>query len=289
MVHYSRIIELHGDVLPRGAKGIQEEHRYWGVSVLQRAESMLNTIGSSIGSLDQLLQEASVGKFKIKDLATLLSTTDGKDAIQRRVELMDLTRSVFRSQYFDSEEDFSRDNVSFAGVPEVLYILFMIIAAVTGYPITRLFGVSPAGMNATGESDMRNYYDMVKSEQTNSLQPVVLRLVRIISEWKGIEEPYIEFLPLQTMSEKENSEVEKQKAEKEQIEATTYKTYIDAGIMEPYEARYLKFGDTLDNIPVPEDMLPPVKTLTDLPSNDAGNGDPDEKPSDDDEEGNNGE
>jgi hypothetical protein len=186
--------------------------------------------------------------------------------IQRRVELMDLTRSVFRSQYIDAEEEYSRDNVSFSGVPEVLYIIFMLISADTSYPITRLFGVSPAGMNSTGESDMRNYYDTVRSEQGLILQPVLLRLVRIISQWKNIEEPYIEFVPLQTMNEKELAEVEKLKADTDLVKASRYKTLIEIGIIEPHEARHLEFGTTLNNIPMPEeDVLPSVETVEDEP------------------------
>jgi phage-related protein (TIGR01555 family) len=262
-VHYSRIIEIHGASLPNGATVFTAEQRYWGVSVLQRVEEHLRTLGSSLGSIDQLLQEMSVGKYKVKDLANLLATSEGKVMIQRRVELMDLTRSVFRSQYFDSEEDYTRDAVSFNGVPEVLYIIFMLISADTGYPITRLFGVSPAGMNATGESDMRNYYDTVRSKQTFQLQPILLRLVNIIAEWLGIEEPYIRFAPLQTMNEKEQAELNKLNADKDKIEADTYKVYVDMGVLEPYEVRFLKFGNTLDIIPVPKDFeLPPVEPVS---------------------------
>lgn len=265
-VHHTRIIELHGDTLPRHSMtGISAENRYWGISALQRANDRLKSLGSSLGSLDQLLSELGVGKYKIKDLAMLLSSADGEAAIRRRVELMDLVKSTFHSMYFDADEEFVRDNISFQGVPEVLHILFMLISADTGYPMTRLFGMSPAGMNATGESDMNNYYDMVRSIQTAELQPVLLRLVRIISEWKGLEEPYIEFRPLETMNEKERADLEKQKADTGKVEADTYKAYIDAGVLEPYEVRFLKYGDTLDNIPAPEggDMPPVEETPND--------------------------
>jgi phage-related protein (TIGR01555 family) len=280
MVHYSRVIEFHGDRLPGKTKRrLSPEIRYWGISILQRAEEHLKIIGSSIGSIDQLLHEMSVGKYKIKDLAMQLSSPEGKEALQRRIELQDLTRSVFRSQFFDSEEDFARDTVSFQGVPEILYIIFMLISADTGYPITRLFGVSPGGMNATGESDMRNYYDAVRSEQELILQPVLLRLVKIISEWQKIEEPYVEFIPLETMNEKERADLEKVKVDAESVKAQTYRTYIDAGILEPYEARFLEFGNTLDNIPVPEeDKLPPVETIEEPPP-------PIKNPEDEDEDG----
>jgi phage-related protein (TIGR01555 family) len=264
MVHYTRIIEFHGDTLPRQSEtSLSPEQRFWGVSVLQRAEDNLQTIGSSIGSIDQLLQEMSIGKFKFKNLADILASPEGKDILMRRVEAMDLTRSVFRSQFFDTEEDCTRDAVSFHGIPEVLYILFMLVSADTGYPITRLFGVSPAGMNSTGESDMRNYYDGVRSLQQTEAYPIILRIARIISQWRNIPEPYIEFLPLQTMNEKEEAELEKLKADKEKIEADTYKVYVDMGVLEPYQVKFLKYGNTLDSIPVPKEFeIPPVVTIT---------------------------
>jgi phage-related protein (TIGR01555 family) len=280
LVHFSRVIELHGDTLPKdSATSLSPERRFWGISVLQRAEDRLKTLGSSLGSIDQLLEEMSVGKHKIKNLANLLSSPEGKAAIQLRVELNDLTRSVFRSMYLDAgdeggkgAEDFVRDTVNFTGVPEILYIIFMLLSADTGYPITRLFGVSPGGMNATGESDMRNYYDGVRSAQTTEMLPMVLRIARIIHEWRNIPEPYIKFLPLQTMNEKEQAELDKLNVDKDKLEADTYKVYVDMGALEPYEVRFLKFGNTLDNIPVPQDLeLPPVETAP-------GGGEPEDEP-----------
>jgi hypothetical protein len=164
--------------------------------------------------------------------------------------------------YFDASEDYIRETLQLGGVDAVLYIIMMLVSADTGYPITRLFGVSPAGMNATGESDMRNYYDKVRSRQQRVLKPMLLRLVEIIAKWQNLPEPFIEFRPLKQMSEKEQAELEKLQADKDQVIATTYKTYIDMGAMEPYEARFLQFGDSLDKIPVPEgEELPPVETI----------------------------
>jgi phage-related protein (TIGR01555 family) len=260
-VHHSRIIEIHGSPIPSGATRYDREQRYWGVSVLQNVEDKLSAVGSSIESVNHLLEEFSVGKYKLANLAEILEEPDGAELIKKRVEVMDLTRSVFHSMYFDKDDDFYRENVSFTGVPEVLYILFMLVSAATGYPITRLFGVSPAGMNATGESDMRNYYDKVRSKQGTDYEPALLPLLRIISEWKKYPEPYINWNPLQQLSPKEQAEVDKLVADKESVVATTYQAYINASIMEPYEARYLQFGDTLDDIPIPEDLLPAVTTL----------------------------
>jgi phage-related protein (TIGR01555 family) len=278
-VHYSRIIELHGELVPVGATGtIRNEQRYWGMSVLQNVLDELSILGSSIGSIGHLLHEFSVGKYKLSDLEDILGQDDGDQLIMKRMQVMDLCRSVFHSMYFGPEDDFIRENIQFTGIPDVLHIFFMLISACTGYPITRLFGVSPEGMNATGESDMRNYYDMVRSKQKADAEPILLRIIRIISEWKNLPEPYIKWRPLQSPSPKEQAEIEKLEADTQSQKAATYKAWIDAGIMEPYQARFLEFGEALDKIPVPEEEeLPPVETVPEenLGENPDGEGNPD--------------
>lgn len=65
-----------------------------------------------------------------------------------------------------------------------------------------------------------------------------------------------------------------QKADREKVEADTYKAYIDAGVLEPYEVRFLKYGNTLDNIPVPKDLnMPPVQENPDELPEDEDNDD----------------
>jgi phage-related protein (TIGR01555 family) len=260
LVHHTRVIEIHGVKVPPGATRIlSREQRYWGLSILQKVFDRLKAIGESEGNVAALIDEFSIGKFKLSNLADIISQPDGKELMQRRVELMDLVRSVFHSMYLDKDDDFVRENVSFTGIPEVMYIFMMLVSSCSGYPITRLFGVSPAGLNSTGESDMLNYYDQVRAEQVASLEPILLRLVRIISENKGLAEPYFDWKPLKQKTDKEKSELEKLDAEKEKVIADTWKTYIDAGILEPYQAAFLQFGDDLEKIPIPEDLeLPPV-------------------------------
>jgi phage-related protein (TIGR01555 family) len=272
-VHYSRIIELHGNPVPVGMKtALSYEQRYWGVSVLQNVLEELSILGSSIGSIGHLLHEFSVGKYKLSDLEDILSQPDGDQLIQKRMQVMDLCRSVFHSMYFGPNDDFIRENIQFTGIPDILYIFFMLVSSCTGYPITRLFGVSPGGMNATGESDMRNYYDAVRSDQKAEAESILLRIIRIISEWKKLPEPYIKWRPLQSPSPKEQAEIDKLEADTQVQKAAMYKAWIDAGIMEPYQARFLEFGDALDKIPVPEDLLPPVETIPEGEDNEGKEG-----------------
>ncbi|MFP3681974.1 DUF1073 domain-containing protein, partial [Pseudomonas sp. SIMBA_041] len=54
------------------------------------------------------------------------------------------------------------------------------ISGASEIPVTRLFGRSPAGMNATGESDLQNYYEVVQQQQESTLGPILDKLLPII-------------------------------------------------------------------------------------------------------------
>ena len=45
-----------------------------------------------------------------------------------------------------------------------------ILAALNRTPAVKLLGISPSGFNATGESDIRNYYDYITSQQEKVLR-----------------------------------------------------------------------------------------------------------------------
>lgn len=248
-VHWTRVIELHGIEIPTSeASLIPPDCRYWGLSELQRVQDKLKDVAGAFGSLSNLLHELSIGKYKFRDLADILAAPDGDKLIQKRLQSMDLMKSTFHSLIMDTDEDYIRENASFAGIPEVMYQFFMLICSASGYPMTRLFGVSPAGLNSTGDGDTYRYYDKVESEQKTKLLPILYRLTYIYSEWRKIEKPKIEFNPLEQMTEKEQAELEEKKANTEKTKMETYQGYIDMGIMTPEIVEELEFGDTLKEI-----------------------------------------
>ncbi|GHV78626.1 hypothetical protein AGMMS49944_04170 [Spirochaetia bacterium] len=263
IVHWSRILEFHGKQVPQGSnRRFDRERRYWGLSVLQPAYEMLASVGSSFGAVNQLIQEASVGKYKLKDLVDILSAPDGEKLVQKRIQIMDMMRSVFHSIFLDADEDFVRENISFTGLSDIIYQLFTMLSAQVGIPITRLFGVSPAGLNSTGESDQLNYYDMVAAMQETTLAPKLRYLVHMISEKEGKPEPNIKFNPLKQMTDKEKSDLKKQDEDAELVKAQRYQAYVDMGVMEAYQVEHIEFGDALEKIPVPKDLeLPPVQPV----------------------------
>jgi len=56
-------------------------------------------------------------------------------------------------------------------------------------PLTRLMGVSPGGLNATGESDTVNWNNTVNAHRSQKIAPKLERLGRIVARSEGIAEP----------------------------------------------------------------------------------------------------
>lgn len=264
-IHYSRVLELHGIEIPTSnASIIPMQYRYWGLSVFQRIQDRLKDLAGAFGSLSELFHELTIGKYKYKDLAEIMASKDGEKLVQNRLQAMDMMKSTFHSLLMDQDEDFVRDTISFSGVSDVLYQFMMLTSASTGYPMTKLFGISPGGLNSTGDSDMYQYYDMVRAKQQTELLPILERLIHIISEWQKIPEPKIIFNPLEQMTEKEQAELDEKKAQTEKMKMETYQGYIDMGIMSPEVAEEVEFGDTLKEIrekigETSKEELPPVE------------------------------
>ena len=213
-IHYTRFIEFKGEPVPYLKSMADIERRYWGISVLQEAWNSISMLGSAYQAVGNILLEFIIGKYTLAGLRSMLAQGQ-EEKILSRMEIINMTKSIYNSVLLDESEEYSRDSASVAGFPELLDRFMMLVSAVCRIPVTKLFGRSPAGMNATGEGDLTNYYDIIQSEQGNRLEKPLQRLVNIIAVYLGkasdIEtaEFPIDFNPLFQLTEKEQAEVKK--------------------------------------------------------------------------------
>lgn len=103
---------------------------------------------------------------------------DGKMSLLQRYRDND---SVFAC---DATEDIQNITASIAGVTDIIRQSLEFIACINRTPAVKLLGISPSGFNATGQSDIRNYYDHIKSKQElnrNAIQTClnIIQLVEI--------------------------------------------------------------------------------------------------------------
>lgn len=239
VVHASRLLRFYGTEVSRRRR---LELQGWGDSVLQRVYQELQQTRGAFAAVATLLQDSSQGVFKVKDLFALMAA-DSTDAVKKRLELMDLSRSMAKSILVDADsESYERvETTTLTGVVEVLDRFVNFLAAVTEMPVTVLMGQAPAGLNATGESDVRSWYDTVRTEQAKTLRPRVERLVRMLLRSRqgptaGIEPEgwRVDFPPLWQPTPSEQADLRAKTA-------TTDVAYIQAGVLTPEEVALSRF------------------------------------------------
>lgn len=241
LCHESRLI------LFRGANtGIRERHQLmgWDMSVLQRVYDVLRSFNTGWKSVETLLVDGNQAIFKMTGLAESLSS-GGEEILRARMQAMDLYRSVMRAMVIDADgkESFERQAANFSGIPDTLEKFMLRLAAAVQIPVTILMGQSPAGMNATGDSDFRWFYDRIKAEQTMIAAPKIKRLGKIWLRTRAGQEHAskaskmmnVKFPALWT-------ETPSAQAQRENTIATRDKTYIDSQVLSPEEVALHRFG-----------------------------------------------
>lgn len=238
-VHQSRIVRFEG--LPT-TRSRRITLKGWGESYLQRAVDLLTEWNGAHVAVNDLLQQASVGVFKMKDLMSLVAS-DPDGLLKNRMEAMDMARSTTRSILLDAEgEDYQRVEVgSLTGLPDILDRYSLRLAGALEMPVSILLGREPAGLNATGESDVRAWYDAVEAERETMLKPAVERIVKLLLVSR--EGPTssqvpdgwsVEFPPLWQMTPVETATLRKTVADTDAV-------YLQNGVVTPEEIAKSRF------------------------------------------------
>ena len=242
-VHASRIIRFDG-VEP--TKRRRQTLQGWGDSVLQRVYVDLQQARGAYAAVSGLMHEASQGVFKMKDLM-LMMAGDRDDTLKRRMEAMDMSRSVARAILIDADgESYERVEVgSLTGLVEAMDRFTNMVSASSEIPVTVLMGQAPAGLNATGESDIRSWYDAVEAEREAMLRSRAERMVKLLLKSKdgptgGVEPPgwKVTFPPLWQPTPSENADLRLKTSQADQVD-------IASGVLMPEEvalSRYRKEG-----------------------------------------------
>lgn len=178
IVHESRVVRFEGATTNKHER--QKLHG-WTHTVLLRPYEKVKAFVQAFQAAGNLMTDASQGVYKLEGLMGQISSGE-KDALEMRMMMMDMGRSVARSIILDKDgEEFERTIAAISGYPDMLDRFMMLLSAATEIPVTLLMGRSAAGMNATGDSDFRQFYDVIESKQVDDLEPQLQRIYRYIS------------------------------------------------------------------------------------------------------------
>ena len=168
LVHRSRIVKFIGHKAPYYDK---IRLLWWGDSVLNRIYDTIRNTETVISSIATMIHETNIDVLSIDGLASYLSS-EGTEEIVKRFELMALMKAINNMMLLDgSTETYDRKGADFKQLPKLMEEFLVILSAASNIPATRFLGKSPDGMNATGESDLTIYYDMISGKQESDLEP----------------------------------------------------------------------------------------------------------------------
>lgn len=235
-VHESRLIVFTGIKLTNSpSEGVLTA---FGDSIYTRMQKTLARYSLGWNSAAVLLNEFALSAMKIKGLAEMASQ-DGKKKLLNRMQAIKLGRSICGITLLDKEEELTRDTATVTGLADLLFALMQELAGQADVPVTILMGMSPAGMNATGESDTRGWYDRIAAEWKKHMDPVMRYLLgillRCINGGKEPEKWCVDLNPLWQESPKE-------KADARLVDATADEKNILNQIYTAEEARRSRFG-----------------------------------------------
>lgn len=235
-VHHSRCMVFKGEPVPDTGALLTTNFLYWGMSALQSVWNALTNYGGISQSVVNLMYEAVIGKLKLHNLGQVLSGGN-KEKVYERLEIINYSKSNINMMVLDEKDDFIRDSANMTGIPPMMDRFMMNLSAETEIPVTLLFGRSPAGENATGESDLRKYYDMIKSKQKTWLTPPLQTLVNHINSYLKVvpDKPVIKYNGIWEPTQEEMVNMQNKQAD-------TDIKYISSGVLNPVEVTESRFG-----------------------------------------------
>ncbi len=178
-IHHSRVLRFIGRELPY-SETVYEN--FWGASELEHIWEELQKRSATSANIAQLVFRANITTLKMSNFGETmaLGEPDERANIIQVMEEENRIRTSFGLQILSKDDSMENHPYSFGGLAEVYELFMMDMAGAAEIPATRLFGRSPQGLNATGESDLMNYYEKIGQLQEAMLRPALDRLLPVL-------------------------------------------------------------------------------------------------------------
>ncbi len=241
-IHHTRVIRLRGIILSESLDRTQGtallEDFNWGTPIIQRVYDDLRQYNSIFSHTEAAFKDLSQGVFGMKNLAELLAVTDSNDKLIKRMTLIALAASTFNMVLFDPEfESYEKRTSSFGGIDRVMIRFMEKLAAASEIPLTKLFGMAPAGFSTDDISAEKTFNASISTKQRRKLRKPINRVIEILlhakeGPTKGVvpEQWKSQFVPLDEPNETEDSTRRKTDAETDAV-------HLQNGSLELHEVR----------------------------------------------------
>jgi uncharacterized protein len=258
---------------------LKPTYSFRGVSMSQLAMPYVDNWLRTRQSVSDVLKQFSISGIRT-DLQQALLPGGGVD-LANRAALINAYRDNRNIMFLDmATEEFFQVNTPLSGLDALQAQSQEQMSAVSHIPMVKLLGVTPTGLNASSEGEIRVFYDYVKGYQTNVLLPVMQNILELIqlSRFGAIDENlFFEWSPLLELTALEAADARAK-------DADTDTKYLEAGVLttdqiaevlnaDPH-SRYSGVIDERDNMDISElpddDIAGITAKLLDVNPADAG-------------------
>lgn len=245
----------------------------WGDSVLTATLDAIKNADSTAGNIASLVFEAKVDIIRIPDFMASLGNEVYRSKLIERYTLANMSKGINGTLLLDKEEEYETKSASLAGLTDILMAFMQMVSGAADIPVTRLLGQSPAGMNATGTSDMKNYHDRIQSIQQLEMTPAMHKLDEcLIRSALGSRpaEIHYDWAPLEQMSEKERADIFKLTADaarqlvgsgtgqeiiaRDAVSRALVNRLVEDGVLPGLEDAVEEFGEIGEQEPTEEEL-----------------------------------
>jgi phage-related protein (TIGR01555 family) len=214
-IHYTRCIRLIGVKLPYW-QAIYEQ--FWGLSILERIWDRMVAFDSATAGASQLVYKSFLRTLKMPGLRQAVMA--GQQAMQGvigQVNMMRRYQSIEGITLIDGMDEMEyHSHGAISGIAEALLQFGQQLSGALQIPLVRFFGQSPAGLNSSGDSDLRTYYDGVNHQQRRMLRSGMMDILQLTARSLGIKLPpdfNFLFRPLWQLTGKDKTEIGKTTAD----------------------------------------------------------------------------
>ena len=223
-IHPSRLAIFNGDYRIEGFAGFRsgpvsggyDMYQGWGIPVLKPVFDQIKHTTAGFQGVSTLLMEANIDAIGIPELMKRCGSEAGFAEVVKRLQLVAQSKGITGMLAMDSLETIDRNSANFSNLHNILNLFAVMCAAAADIPATRFLGQSPGGLQATGESDLVNYYDKINSLQTTWISPALRKLDQVLIQsalGRPSEDIKFEWVPLKQPTQKEAAETLKTEAE----------------------------------------------------------------------------
>ena len=228
-VHDSRLITFISRPVPDLLKAA---YNFGGISMSQLAKPYIDHWLRTRDSISDLVHSFSTSGIKT-DMQSVLNGGTGTDLFNR-ITLFNQMRDNRGALVLNKDsEDFFQFNTPLSGLDHLQAQAQEQIASVSSIPLVILLGITPTGLNASSDGEIRVFYDYVQSMCEALFRDPLKKALDIIqlSEFGEIDETIdFEFLPLYQLSELERATANKTQADTDAV-------YIQSGVVSADEVR----------------------------------------------------